>query len=60
MDLSTIQGKLDNGLYAARHDFVKDVRLIVKNCILYNGANSPMGAEAKRFEAFFNNGQSDF
>lgn len=40
-----------------RHEFVKDIKLIVKNCILYNGPNSHMGVEAKRFESYFDNGQ---
>lgn len=60
MDLKTIQGKLDNGLYSTRHEFVKDVKLIVKNCLLYNGPESHMGTEAIRFDALFTNGQSSF
>lgn len=53
MDLKTVQDKLTNGLYANRHEFVKDVRLIVSNCLLYNGPDSPMGAIAKRFDSAF-------
>lgn len=60
MDLKTIQGKLDNGLYSTRHDFVKDVKLIVKNCLDYNGSQSHLGTEAMRFDALFTNSQSQF
>lgn len=53
MDLSTTQAKLSNGLYATRQEFVKDIRLIVSNCILYNGSQSPLAHAAKQFEAYF-------
>lgn len=55
MDLQTAQAKLDNGLYANRQEFVRDIKLIVSNCLLYNGPKSEMGMEGKRFEKVFTN-----
>jgi hypothetical protein len=54
MDLSTAQAKLSSGQYTTRQDFVKDIRLIVSNCILYNGSQSTLGHAAKQFESMFN------
>jgi type II secretory pathway component PulK len=53
MDLSTAQAKLDNGMYANRQDFVKDVRLITSNCFTYNPVASPVRRLGEAFESYF-------
>lgn len=57
MDLQTVQAKLDSGMYANRNEFVKDIKLIVSNCIQYNGAASQMGALGKKFDSVFTNSE---
>jgi hypothetical protein len=59
MDLATAQAKLSNGLYTTRQDFVKDIRLIVSNCVLFNGVQSPIGHAAKQFESVFDKCMSE-
>lgn len=53
MDLSTAAAKLDSGLYMNREQFVDDMRLICRNCFLYNGPETPMYRAGKAFEAVF-------
>ncbi|KAJ7071264.1 Bromodomain-containing protein [Mycena amicta] len=65
MDLSTIERKLvssnpskpdpnpENPRYASTDDFVADVRLIIKNCILFNGPEHPVTAMVHRIEEVF-------
>lgn len=53
MDLQTIEAKLNSGIYANRQDFVRDMKLIVSNCLLYNGAASMMGTAGKKFDSLF-------
>jgi bromodomain-containing factor 1 len=65
MDLSTIERKLtssnpskpdsnpENPRYFTADEFIADVRLIVKNCCLFNGADHPISAMAKRMEEVF-------
>lgn len=53
MDLQTISSKIDNKLYQSRHDFERDVRLIVVNCQRYNDQNSPLYTQAADFGALF-------
>ncbi|KAJ7107661.1 Bromodomain-containing protein, partial [Mycena crocata] len=65
MDLSTIERKLissnpskldpnpENPRYVSTDDFIADVRLIVKNCVLFNGADHPISAMARRVEEVF-------
>lgn len=40
MDLGTMRRKLDDGEYLSAHDFYRDFKQIVKNCKLYNKADS--------------------
>ncbi|XP_035682645.1 transcription initiation factor TFIID subunit 1-like [Branchiostoma floridae] len=42
MDLQTMREKLRQRQYHSRLDFVEDVKLIVHNSTLYNGAKSPL------------------
>ncbi|KAF7320222.1 Bromodomain-containing protein [Mycena kentingensis (nom. inval.)] len=65
MDLTTIErkvvaanpGKPDpnpaNPRYANTDEFISDVRLIIKNCILFNGAEHPVTAMVHRVEEVF-------
>ncbi|KAJ7492861.1 Bromodomain-containing protein [Mycena latifolia] len=65
MDLSTIERKLtssnpskpdpnpENPRYFSTDEFIADVRLIVKNCVLFNGADHPISAMARRLEEVF-------
>lgn len=40
MDLSTMEEKLDGGLYKGVNEFKRDFRLIVDNCRQYNGSDN--------------------
>jgi bromodomain-containing factor 1 len=50
MDLSTVESKLDNGLYTTSKDFEKDVGLIVSNCFKFNPPGNPVHDLGKSFE----------
>ena len=65
MDLGTVQKHLLNDLrlpyeekrYMVAHDFAHDVRLVFKNCFLFNPRNNPIFATAQKlckdFEELF-------
>ncbi|CAK5280130.1 unnamed protein product [Mycena citricolor] len=65
MDLSTVERKLassnpskpdpnpENPRYVSADDFIADVRLVVKNCLLFNGADHPISQMAQRLEEVF-------
>jgi transcription initiation factor TFIID subunit 2 len=57
MDLSTARAKLDAGMYSSRQDFVKDVELIVSNCLLFNMDGSDVHRAGQAFEAAFQKGK---
>ncbi|KAJ7907252.1 Bromodomain-containing protein [Mycena leptocephala] len=66
MDLSTVEQKLnfsnptkpdpnpENSCYFSADDFIADVRMIVQNCVLFNGDDHPIGVMARRLEETFN------
>ncbi|KAI8070359.1 hypothetical protein BC940DRAFT_13700 [Gongronella butleri] len=54
MDLSTMSKKLKAGGYKTLKDFETDFRLIVTNCILFNGPDHPVSLAAKELETVFN------
>lgn len=54
MDLSTVQAKMDGGLYTSRKDFENDIRLLISNCHLYNPPGSSVRKAGEAFEKFFN------
>jgi len=58
MDLSTVQAKIDNGMYGTRQEFADDIRLIVSNCKTFNLAGTPIYKTAETFEVFFEKGES--
>ena len=43
MDFGTIKQKLQYNVYDYVEEFIADVDLVFKNCLLYNGDNSPVG-----------------
>jgi len=53
MDLSTIKKKLDAGAYGSPEEFEADVRLMLQNCYLYNGAESDVAKIGRELEAVF-------
>ncbi|KAK6969602.1 Bromodomain-containing protein [Favolaschia claudopus] len=62
MDLSTIERKLNSSNpsndpehppYSTADEFIADVRLVVKNCLSFNGIDHPISAMAKRLEEVF-------
>ncbi|OAD78554.1 hypothetical protein PHYBLDRAFT_104245, partial [Phycomyces blakesleeanus NRRL 1555(-)] len=50
MDLSTIERKLNQGEYDTPDDFEADVRLMFKNCYLYNPPAIPVHKMGKELE----------
>ncbi|KAK7064899.1 Bromodomain-containing protein [Favolaschia claudopus] len=65
MDLSTIERKLkssnpehldsnpDHPRYLNVDEYIADVRLMVNNCLLFNGPENPVSGMAKRLEEAF-------
>jgi len=53
MDLGTIQSKLANNEYENADDFEKDVRLVFKNCYLFNPEGTDVNMMGHRLEAVF-------
>ncbi len=47
MDLGTMRTKCENSVYTSVDDVLLDLNLIMKNCITYNGVDSPVTADCK-------------
>jgi len=54
MDISTVERKLNEGLYSSPNQFISDVQLIWDNCYLYNGRDAPISLMAQTLEKTFN------
>jgi len=54
MDISTIQEKLDSGIYLKKQEFEDDFRLIFKNCYQYNPEGTDVYILGKQLEEIFN------
>lgn len=54
MDFGTIQAKLANNQYENGDEFERDVRLIFKNCYLFNPEGNDVHAMGKKLELIFN------
>ena len=55
MDFGTIKNKLEIGDYNGCREFVNDMELVFRNCIIYNTELSDFGQLAKRLQNEFNN-----
>ncbi|KAF8420027.1 Bromodomain-containing protein [Tirmania nivea] len=53
MDLSTMEKKLQADQYATVEDFVKDFKLIISNCLTFNGTEHKISEMARGIEATF-------
>lgn len=53
MDLFTIGKKLEESQYETVDEVIADVRLIVSNCVLFNGPDSWVTQKAKSLESYF-------
>lgn len=53
MDLSTMEKKLQSDQYATVEDFVTDFKLIISNCLTFNGTEHKVSEMAKGIEATF-------
>jgi len=54
MDLGTMKEKLLAGAYESPQEFESDVRLIVSNCVKYNGPDNQITKLGRKVEDFFN------
>ncbi|PKC14739.1 Bromodomain-containing protein, partial [Rhizophagus irregularis] len=54
MDLFTIISKLENDQYTSIEEFEKDIRLIFRNCYIYNDIGSEMHTLGEALESTFN------
>jgi len=52
-DLGTIFGNLKDGLYLTAHQVRRDVTLVWKNCLIYNGSDSELTIMANRLAKGF-------
>lgn len=55
MDLSTIEEKLDNGVYSTSKDFIDDFKLMFSNCRQYNDSKSVYAKCAAKVEKYMRN-----
>ena len=54
MDLGTMKEKLLASAYESPQEFESDVRLIVSNCVKYNGPDNQITKLGRKVEDFFN------
>ncbi|CUM64800.1 uncharacterized protein PRCAT00002412001 [Priceomyces carsonii] len=54
MDLGTVQSKLANNQYENGDEFERDVRLIFKNCYLFNPEGTDVNSMGHKLESIFN------
>lgn len=53
MDLSTIRKNLESNHYSGPDEYEADIRLMLDNCKVFNGAASDMAKVANQFEDWF-------
>lgn len=53
IDLSTIKTKIETGQYKTVKPFVKDMRLMITNCLRYNKPEAPVIEQARKVRDFF-------
>jgi hypothetical protein len=49
MDLSTIKANITRNLYSSLADLDKDVQLMFRNCLQFNGEDDPIAEVSFRF-----------
>ena len=54
MDLGTVKTKMDSRLYSSPEQFAEDVRMIFKNCYVYNPDTHDVVAMARKLEEVIN------
>lgn len=54
MDLGTMKQKLESGQYYDAEGFYRDFKLIISNCVKYNGSESDVGKMAAQLDQVFN------
>lgn len=59
MDLSTVLKKLQDKVYNDEDAFALDIRMMISNCMKYNGADHPYATYALQFENVFEKKLSD-
>jgi hypothetical protein len=50
MDLGTVSGKLESGMYQSVTGFLRDVKLVFANCFRFNNVGDPVSADARVLE----------
>lgn len=53
MDLGSVKNRMDARLYSSAEEFAGDVRLIFKNCYIYNPETHDVVAMARKLEEVF-------
>ncbi|CAA0059112.1 Bromodomain-containing protein bet-1 [Caenorhabditis elegans] len=53
MDLKSMKAKMESGAYKEPSDFEHDVRLMLRNCFLYNPVGDPVHSFGLRFQEVF-------
>uniref|UniRef100_A0A1I7T7P5 Bromo domain-containing protein n=1 Tax=Caenorhabditis tropicalis TaxID=1561998 RepID=A0A1I7T7P5_9PELO len=59
MDLKTIRSKMDTGVYKEPSEFEHDIRLMLKNCFLYNPVGDPVYMFGTKFQEVFDKRWAD-
>uniref|UniRef100_A0A1I7THQ3 Bromodomain-containing protein n=1 Tax=Caenorhabditis tropicalis TaxID=1561998 RepID=A0A1I7THQ3_9PELO len=59
MDLKTIRSKMDTGVYKEPSEFEHDIRLMLKNCFLYNPVGDPVYIFGTKFQEVFDKRWAD-
>jgi hypothetical protein len=56
MDISTIEKKINTGMYSDAQGVVKDFALMIDNCVTFNGPDNPVTKMGKNIQGIFEKG----